>query len=1203
MRSASVDPEAHQYLEEDQDSDVSVAESTISTTTRGRKKAATSTARSRKPAAANRRKPRGGGGKDYDSELESIAGSPPPAPEPRGRAPRGKKRTSSALGANRVSLFDANDFVEEQFAKPAAPAPAKGLRQSKRSRVSTASNAVVDEDQEMHYESDASVATNATGAGAGASKRKRGTASGRGAKAISRYQIPGDEEIDRALELDLERELSDDGDTTRYIKPFIKTPKRRLTRNKMIRQIQAEGQPPAIGGTTIGAAASSKSAAKKFTPAGMRNYFANQDLDYSLPISIPRHLAVRGEDGEFEHMEEDTPIKEKPVRGGKKVVEKVPEPEPEPMQDDDEEIVIVSEKITKKGGKGKAKKPTAKATAAVEERTTAAAVVAAAQAAAAQAPPPAKRTARPIERVPVPEAREPSPARLRNIRKSIDGGMVLFDGGATSSEDESDAPAAPQPWEPTPEQMEEEPPAPKGRKGGKKATTTAAPPPPPPAKGKRGKAARAPTPEPEPEPIEEEPEPVPEEGEALPTPPPAPAKGKKGKKATVSKKAATADTSMTSAASAPRSPSPAPVLEAANKRSSRSRTRDSGGARLSAAENVVRQKLGLVDEESMPPPAPEPKGKRAVAAKEKEQEKKRESGASNRSVRSGGAPSYVSSKSTVNYDDVLARSFAKKQPTEEVVVVDKDEEEGGGEEVDLVIQQLAIETEVAEERSRSLETRKEGARKGGKGRPFKKGRKVDSERESESEEMGDVVVVKPAGTGRGKKQEKGKGKEQEKEDSDPGEGPVTRRQSNRFRSSIRSPPKYADPSSSSEEEEEEGGRVEGREEEEERDEGEIVGEEGAGHGEDGEDEEEEVQEHEVEAEYQGEDQDESEEDEGESESDFEDQGKTTSSPKKSSPLKAPKRDPTTTTAVGKSSSLLSSKTLSSPIKSIRRESKSKSMQTSEHANFAQTIPEGRGRYADDTTTATEEEGDDGETTPQPDDDSASGEDGEVGGEGRYEVEEEEEEEEVEQLSPPKPRALTAKQKQKQKSKAPPPPKSLHTTRLPFSPMKAANSLSSSSSSTTHSKSHSHSLPPLPIPIPTTRGFSSSHSSSPEAGNSHPPRLLESTHPWTPTDPDDIAPLGGGEIDIDMDLLLDRNLTTTTTAAADDDDDDDDGGNRDGEGDLLTPEEKSMTVQEWVRRNADMAEERFRERCEGMIGRLVEEGRRAVRAIEGIRGGG
>ena len=1131
--------------------------------------------------------------------------------EPRGRVPRGKKRTSSALGANGVSLFDANDFVEEQFAKPAPAAAAKPGRQSKRSRVSTASNAVVDEDRGMQYESDASVATNATGAG-GASKRKRGAA-GRGAKAISRYQIPDDEEIDRALALDLERELSDDGDTTRYIKPFIKTPKRRLTRSKMIKEIQMEGPPPTIGGA-IGAALS-KSAAKKFTPAGMRNYFANQDLDYSLPISIPRHLAVRDENGEFENMDEDTPIKEKPGRG-KKAAEKVVEQEPELMQEDDEEIVIVSERITKEGGRRKMKKPTAKelaaekAAKAAAERTTAAAVVAAAQAAAALAPPPAKRTMgkRLIEKAPAPEAKEASPARLRNIRKSIDGGMVLFDGGATSSEDESDALAPqPQPQEPTPEPMEEEPepdsepkPSAKGRNGGKKAASTA-----PPAKGKRGKkAARAPTPEPVPDEVMEE---------APPTPPPAPAKGKKGRKAPVSKKAAAADTNMASAASALRSPSPAPApalaQEAVKEWTSRSHTRDSG-ARLSAAENVVHPKLGTsrsVGVENMPPPPPpEPKGKRAAATSAKEQETKRESVASNQSVRSGNMPPYVGQKPTANYDDALARSFAKKQveveapeprPEEEVVVGHVEEVE----DIDPVMQQLAMETEVAEQRRRSFEMQKKKKQmkeKRGKERPQRR-RKVEDESEEEGEYEEEV---KPAGSGRGKKQEKEKEEEEkQQEELDAGPVVVTRRQSNRFRSSIVSPPKYTEPSSSSEEEaeeEDEVGVVEGEgegegEEEEEREE---------------EDGNEETEEDEAEAEYQDGDQNESEEG---SESGLEDPG--TNSPEKLSRVKT-KTSPTsrkgataTATVGGNAEPVVvkpsGKKPPSSPVKSTSSRMKSgRTMRASE--SFAQTIPGGRGRYVEDTTTATEDDededeedgdeaeaegrdmvdenedddndnddggdgdddgdddNDDGETTPQPADDT----DSDLG-----EEEDEEEDPPRRVLSPPKPRSVAniSGKSGKEKEKASP-----YTTRLPFSPIKAKSATSS------HQNKNSNPTPPLP----QLRNFSSDSHSQTSPPPPPPARPgLESTHPWTPIDIDSIAPLA------DMDIDPDGERGDVE-------------GGGDDPGELLTTEEKSMTVQEWVRRNAERAEERFRERCEGVIGRLVEEGRRAVRAIEGIGGG-
>ena len=248
-RSASVDSR----LESQLDSEMSAAESVA--TSRGPKR----TARGKKPTAT---KPRIARGRDAESELESSAESPPPP----SRAPRGRKRTSSALGANRISIFDANDFMENSFAKPA---PAKA-RQSKRARPSTAGIAT-DEDQQMQYESDASIATNATNTTA--TKRKRGA--GRTAKPIGRYQIPDDEEIDRALELDLEREDTEDDDPSKYTKPFVKTPKRRMTRTRQISHSEA---PPMIG--ALGVAASVPKEKKKFTPAGMRNYFANQDLDY-----------------------------------------------------------------------------------------------------------------------------------------------------------------------------------------------------------------------------------------------------------------------------------------------------------------------------------------------------------------------------------------------------------------------------------------------------------------------------------------------------------------------------------------------------------------------------------------------------------------------------------------------------------------------------------------------------------------------------------------------------------------------------------------------------------------------------------------------------------------------------------------------------------------------------------------------------------
>jgi len=51
---------------------------------------------------------------------------------------------------------------------------------------------------------------------------------------------------------------------------------------------------------------------------------------------------------------------------------------------------------------------------------------------------------------------------------------------------------------------------------------------------------------------------------------------------------------------------------------------------------------------------------------------------------------------------------------------------------------------------------------------------------------------------------------------------------------------------------------------------------------------------------------------------------------------------------------------------------------------------------------------------------------------------------------------------------------------------------------------------------------------------------------------------------------------------------------------LTSPEKQMTVEEWILHNADMAEEKLRNECEGMVGIFESQGTRAMRALEGIQ---
>lgn len=50
---------------------------------------------------------------------------------------------------------------------------------------------------------------------------------------------------------------------------------------------------------------------------------------------------------------------------------------------------------------------------------------------------------------------------------------------------------------------------------------------------------------------------------------------------------------------------------------------------------------------------------------------------------------------------------------------------------------------------------------------------------------------------------------------------------------------------------------------------------------------------------------------------------------------------------------------------------------------------------------------------------------------------------------------------------------------------------------------------------------------------------------------------------------------------------------------LTSPEKKMTVEQWIRFNADKGEERLKAECERMVGIFETNGVRALRALEGI----
>ncbi len=50
---------------------------------------------------------------------------------------------------------------------------------------------------------------------------------------------------------------------------------------------------------------------------------------------------------------------------------------------------------------------------------------------------------------------------------------------------------------------------------------------------------------------------------------------------------------------------------------------------------------------------------------------------------------------------------------------------------------------------------------------------------------------------------------------------------------------------------------------------------------------------------------------------------------------------------------------------------------------------------------------------------------------------------------------------------------------------------------------------------------------------------------------------------------------------------------------LTSPEKKLTVEEWIRFNAQRSEDHLRDECERLVGRFEGEGVRALKTLEGI----
>lgn len=92
--------------------------------------------------------------------------------------------------------------------------------------------------------------------------------------------------------------------------------------------------------------------------------------------------------------------------------------------------------------------------------------------------------------------------------------------------------------------------------------------------------------------------------------------------------------------------------------------------------------------------------------------------------------------------------------------------------------------------------------------------------------------------------------------------------------------------------------------------------------------------------------------------------------------------------------------------------------------------------------------------------------------------------------------------------------------------------------------------------------------------------LQSSQPWTAVDLDIIFLKSPGAAENDTGSML---LNAMDKAKS---------------GELTSPEKK-MTVEEWIRYNAELAERKLRNECERMVNSFEKAGMRAVGALEGV----
>jgi hypothetical protein len=202
-------------------------------------------------------------------EMEDDA---PPLPEP---PRRGRKRSSSVISKEPVILFEGRDDIKEEN-----PPLRRAKRRLTRTKPPKESIRDPESDGEMSLTDAESAAVPVK------PKKGRRMASKTRAppKTNKNRYMPTDEDLDHALELDLERPLSDVDDGP-HEKPFIRSTKR-VTRSRASLAVEQQHLEVSLAPPST----TKKKPAYIDGKTPLKPFFREGDQDFSLPIKVPKHL-------------------------------------------------------------------------------------------------------------------------------------------------------------------------------------------------------------------------------------------------------------------------------------------------------------------------------------------------------------------------------------------------------------------------------------------------------------------------------------------------------------------------------------------------------------------------------------------------------------------------------------------------------------------------------------------------------------------------------------------------------------------------------------------------------------------------------------------------------------------------------------------------------------------------------------------------